>query len=103
MPEAENVAPRVAQWDRPVPLDDEEGRVRGQGAVVHAGETRGRRSRLFPDVNISATAAKLGVTKSHLAKVLSGENRPSVELAQKIAEALGVEITYVLALYRHDK
>lgn len=71
---------------------------RGSNAVQHDGETRGRRSKLFPDLNITATAAKLGVTKSHLAKILSGANRPSLTLAKKLADALQKDLTFVVAL-----
>ena len=71
---------------------------RGDDAVQHSGVTRGRRSKLFPDLNITATADKLGITKSHLAKVLSGKNKPSFELAVKLADALGKDLLFVAAL-----
>jgi hypothetical protein len=90
---------RHAPWEQ---LPDEETVIeeRGELAVLHAGPARGRRSTEFPDLNITATAQRLGITKSHLAKVLSGSNRPSIELALRIADVLGKDVTYVIALYK---
>jgi len=89
---------RHATWERP---PDEPEYERGEDAVLHAGATRGRRSGQFPDLNITATAARLGVTKSHLAKVLTGVNRPSIELAVRLAAALGKDVNYVIGLYKY--
>lgn len=92
---------KVAPWQSPE--DEAEPKPeRGQAAVQHGEEQRGRRSVLFPDLNITATANRLGITKSHLAKVLKGQNRPSIELAQKIAEALGKDLQFVASLF-HNK
>lgn len=89
---------RIAPWPAIEEEDDSAKPERGPDAVQHSEETRGRRSRLFPDLHITATAAKLGITKSHLAKVLAGQNRPSLDLAKRIADALQKDLTFVVAL-----
>ena len=94
---------RRAPWDPPPEETDPPAEERGDDAVLHSGDTRGRRSRDFPDLNITATARRLGVTKSHLAKVLAGQNRPSIDLAMKIAEALGKDLNYVVGLYKSKR
>ena len=98
---------RIAPWPRPEEADPDAKPERGDDAVQHGAETRGRRSRLFPDLNITETAKKLGITKSHLAKVLAGQNKPSLDLAKKIADALQKDLTYVVALsdnsFRQDE
>jgi DNA-binding XRE family transcriptional regulator len=75
----------------------------GDGAIRHTTETRGRRSASFPQLNITDTAKQLGVTKAHLAKVLSGINRPSMKLAMDLANILGKELTFVASLYTMEK
>ena len=86
----------IAPWPRlPEPEPEE---LYGENAVLQIGP--GRRSRNFPKLNIGATAEKLGVTKSHLAKVLEGISRPSVELAVKVAEMLGKDLNFVVRLYK---
>jgi DNA-binding XRE family transcriptional regulator len=95
---------RTSFWDsldEPEP-DESTQPVRGPAAVQHRDGARGRRSALFPDLNITATAKELGITKSHLAKILSGRNKPSLDLAQKIADALGKDLAFVAAL-GHNK
>lgn len=91
---------KVAPWQSPED-EPEQKPVRGESAVQHGEEPRGRRSNLFPDLNITATAERLGITKSHLAKVLKGQNRPSIELAQKIADALGKDLQFVASLFHN--
>ena len=89
--------------DQP-PVEDELVVERGEKAVLHKDhqrQGRGRRSILFPDINITATADRLGITKSHLAKVLTGQNKPSFELAKKIADVLQVDLAFV-ALLSHN-
>ena len=98
-PTPEHTPARHATWER-LPEQDKPECERGEEAVLHVGATRGRRSDQFPDLNITATAARLGVTKSHLAKVLSGINRPSIELAVRLAAALGKDVNYVIGLYK---
>jgi DNA-binding XRE family transcriptional regulator len=74
---------------------------RGEDAVLHRDHLRrgrGRRSILFPDLNITATAERLGITKSHLAKVLTGQNKPSLALAKKLADVLNVDLAFVALL-----
>jgi hypothetical protein len=73
---------------------------RGSKAILHSETTRGRRSKDFPDLNITATALQLGVSKSHLAKVLAGFHRPSITLAVRLSEVLGRSLEYVVALYK---
>lgn len=94
--------PRKADWARPAEYDAEPTPLRGKGAVQHdtGAEARGRRSTRFPDLHISATAAKLGIAKSHLGKVLAGTSRPSAELTLRLAEVLGKDADYVLSLYK---
>lgn len=103
MPTARKVAPwQRADEDDDGLTDGGEGHEveRGANAVLHTTDPRGRRSAAFPDINISATARRLGVTTAHLAKVLAGVNRPSIDLALKIAEALGTDLYSVIALYK---
>lgn len=98
-----HLAPRIAPWEPPPdPPEPDPGSMRGPGAVQHGGEKRGRRNPSFPDINITATAANLGITKSHLAKVLSGENKPSIDLAIALARVLGVPIEQVVGLYKYS-
>lgn len=95
-----------ADWPKPPASDYEpenEPQRRGERAVLHGEATRGRRSKEFPDLNITATAKALGVSKSHLAKVLAGFHRPSVSLAVRLADVLGKDVMYVIALYNRDK
>lgn len=95
-----SIVTRRAPW-APLPDDEDEKPERGDSAVLHAdGVKRGRRSQDFPDLNISATAEKLGVTKSYLAKVLSGYYRPSMSLALKLCDVLGKDLNYVVSLYK---
>lgn len=75
---------------------------RGPGAVQHEG-TRGRRSTRFPDLNIGATAERLGITKAHLAKVLGGDSRPSMALALKLANVLNKDLPFVASLYNNEE
>ena len=89
---------RKATW--PKPSEPEYTHEYGDGAVLHRAGDLGRRSEIFPDLNITLTAEKLGVTKSHLSKVLEGVNRPSVELAVKVALMLGKDLNFVVGLYR---
>jgi plasmid maintenance system antidote protein VapI len=91
---------RKATWQRPADYDEIPQPTRGRHAVQHGGEQRGRRSAKFPDLNISATADRLGITKSHLGKVLAGTSRPSAELILRLAEVLDQDANYVLSLYK---
>lgn len=91
---------RPAPWPRKPELDELEPEQRGERAVLHGEATRGRRSTAFPDLNITATAKQLGVSKSHLAKVLAGFHRPSITLAIRLADVLGKDLMYVAALYK---
>jgi DNA-binding XRE family transcriptional regulator len=93
-------ATRRPLWDGPVEDEPETGWQYGSSAVLHPTERTGRRSTRFPGLNITATAAKLGVTKSHLAKVLSGINQPSISLALKLAEVLGTSLDVVIGLHQ---
>ena len=70
--------------------------------VLHeeGGERRGRRHALAPEINITETAAKIGITKSHLSKILSGLNRPSLPVAINMSHVLGCTVEDVLKLYR---
>lgn len=69
-------------------------------AVLHKGENRGRRSKRFGPLDISKTAAKLGVTKSHLGKVLAGVSTPSAELALKLAQMMNTTTDVILSFRR---
>lgn len=96
------------RWNLRQPEDEEPqtetaGPRRGDDAVLHTPDTRGRRSVRYPDVNITKTARALEITKSHLGKILAGDNRPSLVLAEKLADALGVSISDVIALYRNKR
>lgn len=94
--------PRLSPWpslDIPDGEDEIAAPARGPDAVQHPKTGgRGRRSALFPDLNITATAENLGITKSHLAKILSGKSMPSMKLALKLTEVLGKDLAFVAAL-----
>lgn len=93
-----HLAPNIKPWPALPPREDQPP-LRGPDAVQHEGETRGRRSRSFPDLNISATASRIGVSKSHLSKILAGGTRPSVDVAVRLAAAMGVDVATVIDLY----
>lgn len=100
---AKKVTPKKLTWNiEPEPEDEVDAALLGELGVQRAGSTRGRRSLQFPDVNISATARKLGITKSHLSKVLLGVHRPSMDLAIAIADALGKDLYWVASLYKKE-
>lgn len=96
------IHPGITASTGPLFAFEQDAERRGPGAVQHS-DTRGRRSTTYPDLNIGATARLLGVTKGHLAKVLAGENRPSIKLALKISVALGISLTDVIALYKMEE
>jgi transcriptional regulator with XRE-family HTH domain len=94
---------RRVPWESPEEEEEPALPPRGPDAVQHGDETRGRRSNRFPDLNISATALKLGITKAHLAKVLAGRSRPSIDLGLRLAEVLGKDLTFVASLYNNKR
>jgi transcriptional regulator with XRE-family HTH domain len=94
-------APPKLTWDfeTPRPPKNQPADLGPCGVARQPGQA-GRRSPRFPDINISATARQLGVTKSHLSKVLLGLHRPSMKLAMGIAAALQKDIYWVASLYK---
>lgn len=66
----------------------------------HDGERRGRRSKSHPILNFRATAEIVGISRSHLAKILDGVNRCSLSVAVRLAEALGITPAAIDALYK---
>lgn len=100
---ADSILLRRVPWDSPEEEDEPALPPRGPNAVQHTDETRGRRSNRFPDLNITASAKKLKITKAHLAKVLSGQSRPSISLAIRLAEMLGKDLTFVASLFNNEE
>lgn len=50
----------------------------------------GERSPVFPDICRAALAQRLGVTRGHVSKILSGNVSPSVEVLERMARLLGM-------------
>ena len=51
---------------------------------------RGERSKIFPEICRQEVAKSLGVTRSHVSKILSGNVSPSVEVLERMARLLGM-------------
>jgi DNA-binding XRE family transcriptional regulator len=100
---ADSTLLRRVPWESPEEEDEPALPPRGPNAVQHGDETRGRRSNRFPDLNISATAKRLGITKAHLAKVLAGRSRPSIDLGLRLAKVLNRDLTFVASLYNNQE
>jgi len=67
----------------------------------HAG-TRGQKSPSFPELNLTMIARTLGIAPSWLGRILNGQVRPSMELAERIAAVLGWSgVDQVNRLYKH--
>lgn len=62
-------------------------------------ERRGRRNSEFPTINIRATAAKMGVTESHLSRLLTRKTRPSFRMAIKLANAFNITLEQIERIY----
>jgi transcriptional regulator with XRE-family HTH domain len=62
--------------------------------------TSGRRSRLYPELNLRELAHRAEVDPSYFGRVLSGKQRPSLPVAQRIAAVLGVPIEEIAAIPR---
>ena len=57
-----------------------------------------------PKGRTQTTLAKLfGVDQSFLSRILRGERRPSIELAEKIADEFRLHVLHVMAPERYDK
>jgi transcriptional regulator with XRE-family HTH domain len=50
----------------------------------------GARSKTFPEINRSEVARRMGCTRSHISKILSGKGRPSVQVLEQMAELMKV-------------
>ena len=53
---------------------------------------RGPRSSEFKEVNRSEVARKLGVSRSHISRILSGNVDPSVEVLDKLSRLLRISM-----------
>lgn len=51
---------------------------------------QGQRAQRLPDVNRSALARHMGVSRSQLSRILNGEIDPPLKMVRKLADALGV-------------
>ena len=58
--------------------------------VVKPRDPRGRRHSTRPDLEIGKLAQACGVTQSCMSLVMAGKRRPSLRLAEKLREALGL-------------
>jgi transcriptional regulator with XRE-family HTH domain len=54
-----------------------------------------RETRLLLDVSQADVAARSGVTRGHIGRIERGEANPTLALVERIAEALGLELTLV--------
>ncbi len=59
-------------------------------------DKRGRRNAAMPNLDLTQTAEAAGITLSYLSKLLSGKRTPSVRVARRLAEAMGVELVALL-------
>lgn len=62
-------------------------------------ERRGRRNPYFPNINIRATAAQMGVNESHLSRLLLKKTKPSLKMAKKLADLFGMSLEQVERIY----
>lgn len=53
----------------------------------------------FPAINVSATAEAYGISKSQLARLLNGQNQPSMRSLQLLAGILGKTVEEVVEIY----
>jgi transcriptional regulator with XRE-family HTH domain len=63
----------------------------------------GRRSEQFPDIHMGAVAERVGMSRAYLSAIINGGRRPSMDLAIKIAEVLGITVENVAAMYKEHK
>lgn len=52
--------------------------------------------RVFHDMNQTALAERLGISKSYLSELESGKKSPTLELLQKYAETFGMPLSSLL-------
>lgn len=85
---------------RKTPLKPVKGKIPAPVLILHQPEeTRGRRNRFYPQVNIRETAATMGINESHLSNLLSGKTYPSLRMARKLSQLFQTSIDEVLAIY----
>lgn len=94
--------PKKVVWNIPLEDEDIEELTVTDDSVIRAADTRGRKSERFPTVNLTTVAKQVGCTRSHLSKILLGQNRPSIDLAEKIAIVLGRDVNWVASLYKKE-
>jgi transcriptional regulator with XRE-family HTH domain len=66
-------------------------------------DKRGRRSSVRPDIHLSELARAVGVGPDYLSKLFRGMGSPSIELAQKLAEKMGIPLETLLAELADEK
>jgi hypothetical protein len=61
--------------------------------------SRGRVSNLAPDIYVKAVAEKVGVTVTHMSRIITGQSRPGMGIAIKLADLAKCSVDDVLAIY----
>lgn len=61
---------------------------------------RGRKSLYAGDLYVKGAAQELGITVTHMSRLLTGKQRPGMELATRIAEFAECSIEEILAVSR---
>ena len=69
----------------------------GYSGVIEAAPNTQTRTFAGLPINISAIARTVGCTPSHLARVFSGTNTPSLPLSRAIAHSLGITMDEFVA------
>jgi DNA-binding XRE family transcriptional regulator len=87
----ENASTSVGVWRSPSEY------IEGKSA------TGGRLCAGAPKVHLSRAAKRIGVSAGHLSRVLNGKGEPSLKVARRMAEALGMTIEEVLGLGHSNK
>jgi DNA-binding XRE family transcriptional regulator len=63
------------------------------------GPGRGRRSARWPDLNMSKAARAIGTWQSSLTRIMNGQTRPSLTMADRIAKYFGWTIEMVSQIW----
>ncbi len=72
---------------------------RSSGAVYRQPSDRGPRHGRYPELNITETAARYGMSKSQLSRLLNGDNRPGITNLRILAQILDKPVEEVMRMY----
>jgi transcriptional regulator with XRE-family HTH domain len=65
--------------------------------------TSGRRPPNYPDLNFQAIGAALGISPTHVGRILNGVSRPSMRVAERLAVLMGWSIDQINKLYNRKQ